>query len=139
MYANLGAYLGYKYYSFVFFHYIFHEILLNFTISICRNLQELSIGVGEAVASLVYAASRCGELPELQLMRSLFRDLVGYEFEILNVELLHGNLVDIDLIDNLCINSIPDGEIHILIRDIAKEYFLPVENNFTKQHQVRYN
>ncbi|XP_048321052.2 uncharacterized protein LOC125419323 [Ziziphus jujuba] len=100
-----------------------------------RNLQELSIGVGEAVASLVYAASRCGELPELQLMRSLFRDLVGYEFEILNVELLHGNLVDIDLIDNLCINSIPDGEIHILIRDIAKEYFLPVENNFTKQHQ----
>lgn len=119
--------------------YIWHEQLLILTISICRNLQDLSIDVGEAVASLVYAASRCGDLPELQLVRSLFKERFGYEFEILNVELRPGNLVSFELIENLCTNPIPDREKHILVRDIAMEYSLPVENNFARQHQVGYN
>ncbi|KAL6196475.1 hypothetical protein ACLB2K_032090 [Fragaria x ananassa] len=72
------------------------------------TLQDLPNDVGEAIASLIYAASRCGELPELQRMRCLFKEKYGSEFDITSVELRHGNLVNPQLKEKLRITRIPD-------------------------------
>ncbi|KAM2049095.1 hypothetical protein ACFX1T_007552 [Malus domestica] len=44
-----------------------------------RTVQDLPAAVGEAVASLIFAASRCGELPELILLGGLFKEQCGRE------------------------------------------------------------
>lgn len=72
----------------------------------------------EAIASLIYAASRCGELPELQRMRCLFKEKYGSEFDITSVELRHGNLVNPQLKEKLRITRIPDEVKQELIGDI---------------------
>ncbi|XVF04159.1 hypothetical protein REPUB_Repub05bG0058000 [Reevesia pubescens] len=86
----------------------------------------LPVDTIEAVSSLVFAASRCGELPELQLLRSLFKKRYGCEFELSNVELQPGNLVNFQIKENLCINSIPDNMKQKLINEIAKDYGRPL-------------
>lgn len=41
----------------------------------------------EAISSLIYAASRCGEFPELQELRVIFTSRFGKEFTARAVEL----------------------------------------------------
>lgn len=78
--------------------------------------------VRQAMANLMFAASRCGELPELHLLRCIFRERYGCEFETANVELRHENLVSSQMKQNLCINVVvPDDEKLKLIREIAGE------------------
>ncbi|GKV15902.1 hypothetical protein SLEP1_g26638 [Rubroshorea leprosula] len=86
--------------------------------------QLLPIDVGEALSSLIFAASRCGELPALHLIRSLFKERFGSEFEGVNVQLRPGNLVNSQMKQYLCIKSVPDDEKLNLINEIAKEYNL---------------
>lgn len=81
-------------------------------------MQDLPNDVGEAIVSLIYAASRCGELPELQRMRCLFKEKYGSEFDITSVELRHGNLVNPQLKEKLRITRIPDEVKQELIGDI---------------------
>ncbi|XP_021287353.1 LOW QUALITY PROTEIN: uncharacterized protein LOC110418852 [Herrania umbratica] len=86
----------------------------------------LPIDATEAVSSLVFAASRCGELPELHLLRSLFKERYGCKFVLANVELRPGNLVNFQIKQNLCITSVPDNMKQKLINEIAKECDLPL-------------
>ncbi|KAK6229481.1 hypothetical protein SCA6_018432, partial [Theobroma cacao] len=86
----------------------------------------LPIDATEAVSSLVFAASRCGELPELHLLRSLLKERYGCQFELANVELRPGNLVNFQIKQNLCITSVPDNMKQKLINEIAKECDLPL-------------
>lgn len=91
---------------------------------ICRTtsgFESLPIDVLEAASSLVFAASRCGELPELNSMRYLFKRLFGYQFEAASVELQKGNLVNSKMKQNLCISSVPVDEKLMLIKEIAEE------------------
>lgn len=76
-----------------------------------------------AIASLTYASSRCGELSLLHLIRNLFRERYGREFDITNVELFAGNYVDLPLRKNLSIYSVPEDEKLMLLNDIALENF----------------
>ncbi|KAG5597655.1 hypothetical protein H5410_038887, partial [Solanum commersonii] len=55
---------------------------------------KLSDDVQEALSSMIFAASRCGELPELHSLRNLFKQHFGQAFDRLNVELLPGNMVN---------------------------------------------
>ena len=48
----------------------------------------------EATSSLIFASSRCGELPELQKMREILASKFGKEFEFCAVELLKNNGVN---------------------------------------------
>jgi len=74
------------------------------------------------MANLMFAASRCGELPELHLLRCIFRERYGCEFETANVELRHENLVSSQMKQNLCLNVVvPDDEKLKLIREISGE------------------
>ncbi|KAK0602374.1 hypothetical protein LWI29_032698 [Acer saccharum] len=88
------------------------------------TLEVLPDDVSEAVSSLVFAASRCGELPELNLIRNLFRKRFGCKFEVANVELFKENLVNSKMKQNLCIGSIPDDVKLKLIKEIAEEHNL---------------
>ncbi|XVE50335.1 hypothetical protein DITRI_Ditri01bG0154000 [Diplodiscus trichospermus] len=90
-------------------------------ITVQRLWHTLPIDTIEAVSSLVFAASRCGELPELHLLRSLFKERYGPEFELANVELRPGNLVNFQIKQNLCIYSVPDNMKKKLINEIAND------------------
>lgn len=76
-----------------------------------------------AIASLTYASSRCGELPLLHLIRNLFRERYGREFDITNVELFAGNYVDLPLRKNLSNYSVLEDEKLMLLNEIAHENF----------------
>lgn len=77
-----------------------------------------------AVSSLIYAAARCGELPELNKLRSLFKDWYGNEFDAANVNLLSKNLVKSELQRTLSAGKISEDAKLELINDIAREYFV---------------
>ncbi|XP_059283196.1 uncharacterized protein LOC132036824 [Lycium ferocissimum] len=72
----------------------------NFCNCISLNLRDISRNsklpddVNEALSSMIFAASRCGELPELHSLRNLFKQHFGQAFDQLNVELLPGNAVN---------------------------------------------
>ncbi|KAL9383287.1 hypothetical protein Peur_023610 [Populus x canadensis] len=75
-----------------------------------------------AIANLIFASSRCGDLPELHMLRSLFKSRYGSKFETTNVELLPGNLVDSKMKQNLSVNSVPEDVKLWLINGISYEY-----------------
>ncbi|KAK3037922.1 hypothetical protein RJ639_031813 [Escallonia herrerae] len=83
---------------------------------------KLSADVKEAASSLIFASSRCGELPELHLVRKLFKNHFGEEFERDNVELLPRNTVNSQVKHNLSKISLPDNAKVQLINEIAGEY-----------------
>lgn len=76
-----------------------------------------------AIASLTYASSRCGELSLLHLIRNLFRERYGRDFDITNVELFAGNYVDLPLRKNLSNYSVLEDEKLMLLNEIAHENF----------------
>lgn len=102
-----------------FYHTIYE--LIDFDSHSCWQL--LPIDVGEAISSLVFAASRCGELPELHLLRNLFKQRFGSEFDRVNVELHPGNLVNCQMKQYLnYIKPVPEDLKLKLITEVAKEY-----------------
>ncbi|XP_073268371.1 uncharacterized protein [Populus alba] len=84
--------------------------------------QCLPIDVSQAISNLIFASSRCGDLPELHVLRSLFKIRYGSKFENTNVELLPGNLVDSKMKENLSVNSVPEDVKLWLINGISYEY-----------------
>ncbi|XP_023914299.1 uncharacterized protein LOC112025847 [Quercus suber] len=64
-----------------YFHLLVERVVL------VQNNKECPNELKEAISSLVYAASRCGELPELQKIRSMFTSRFGKEFTTRAVEL----------------------------------------------------
>ncbi|KAI4346832.1 hypothetical protein L6164_007695 [Bauhinia variegata] len=65
-----------------------------------RN-KECPAELKEATSSLIYACSRCGEMPELQKMREIFTSKFGKEFEAQAVELYKNNGVNSEMIQKL--------------------------------------
>ncbi|CAK9179496.1 unnamed protein product, partial [Ilex paraguariensis] len=89
----------------------------------CNNDgDKLSNDVSEVVSSLIFAASRCGELPELHLIS--------------NVELLPGNNVNSQTKHNLDTNPVSDDLKLQLTADIAKDYTLCLEHQVDEQNLV---
>ena len=62
------------------------------------NLRDRPNDINEAVSSLIYASARCGDLPELLVIRKLFGERYGQKFALTAVELLPGNLVNREVI-----------------------------------------
>ncbi|XP_029125890.1 uncharacterized protein LOC109792078 isoform X1 [Cajanus cajan] len=89
-------------------------------------IHNLPTKVAVAVASLTYASSRCGELSLLHLIRNLFRERYGRDFDITNVELFAGNYVNLELRKNLSIYSVSDDEKLMLLHGIIQEYTSPL-------------
>ena len=58
------------------------------------NIRDCPNDINEAVCSLIFASARCGELPELCVIRKLFGERYGEKFVTTAVELSPGNLVN---------------------------------------------
>lgn len=54
----------------------------------------------EAISSLIYAASRCGEFPELKELRAIFTSRFGKEFAARAIELRNNCGVNTKVINN---------------------------------------
>ncbi|KAK4439210.1 hypothetical protein Salat_0255900 [Sesamum alatum] len=83
---------------------------------------KLSVEVLEALSSLIFGASRCGELPELHSLRNLFRQHFGQKFEIINVKLLPGNAVNSRLAHTLNPAFVTHHVKLQLLQEIQNEY-----------------
>ncbi|XP_017251187.1 uncharacterized protein LOC108221844 [Daucus carota subsp. sativus] len=83
---------------------------------------ELSDDVHEAVSSLIYAASRCGDVPELHSMRNMFKKHLGQGFERNCVELGPGNNVYPQIKQYLSRKLVvPEDVKHQLMNDVVNE------------------
>ncbi|KAL0362708.1 UNVERIFIED_CONTAM: hypothetical protein Scaly_1226000 [Sesamum calycinum] len=89
---------------------------------ISRHSSKLSVEVLEALSSLIFGASRCGELPELHSLRNLFRQQFGHKFERMNVEMLPGNAVNSRLAHSLDTASVTQDVKLKLLQEIQNEY-----------------
>lgn len=89
--------------------------------SISKN-SELPMDVKVAISSLVFAASRCGELPGLNKLRSLFRDWYGDDFVSSNVNMLPMNQVKAELKETLSVGLMSENVKVELIKEIIRDY-----------------
>lgn len=110
-----------------------------FIVKCCSSTwQDLPNDVGEAMASLIYAASRCGELPQLHLIRCLLKEKYGSEIDVISVELQPGNLVNPQLKEKLGTTLIPDEVKQQLIGEIVTKCntHLALHDSQDTTHQV---
>jgi vacuolar protein sorting-associated protein IST1 len=56
--------------------------------------------IKEAISSLIFASARCGDIPELFVIRKLFGKRYGEKFATTAVELFPGNLVNKQVLFN---------------------------------------
>ncbi|CAL1406614.1 unnamed protein product [Linum trigynum] len=94
-------------------------IIIN--LSYIRKRKDLPNDINEAVSSLVFASARCGDLPELLVIRELAEDRYGPRFERTALDLLPGNLVNHQVRKKLTVRSVSDDEKLRLVDEIARE------------------
>ncbi|KAK2651070.1 hypothetical protein Ddye_018559 [Dipteronia dyeriana] len=110
-----------------------YELLENFcefirmNMSYIRKRKDCPNDVNEAVSSLIFASSRCGDLPELRGIRKLFEDRYGQKFVMAAAELFPGNLVNHQIKEKLNLKSVPDDMKQQLVDEIAKDHCLQPE------------
>ncbi|CAL9764076.1 unnamed protein product [Musa acuminata subsp. burmannicoides] len=91
------------------------------------DLKECPEELREAISSLVFAASRCAELPELDKARGIFSSRYGKELVSAAVELRNNCCVDPKMIQKLSTRQ-PSLEIrHRVIKEIAAEIGIKLE------------
>lgn len=89
---------------------------------IIESQSQCPIDLREAVASLVFAAPRCADLPELQQIRNLFAVKYGKEFVAAAAELRPDCGVNRLIIEKLSVRA-PSGEVKLkLMTEIAAEH-----------------
>lgn len=110
-----------------------YELLDNFCefilvhLSYIRRHKECPNDINEAVSSLIFASARCGDLPELRVIRKLFGERYGQRFAMTAVELFPGNLVNLEIKEKLSTKSVPDDVKHRMVDEIARDYCLKPE------------
>ncbi|KAF6163123.1 hypothetical protein GIB67_024987 [Kingdonia uniflora] len=79
--------------------------------------------VDEVVSSLLYASGRFGDLPELYKLCKVLKDCYGNIFVKTTVDLLPGNLVNIELTEKLHMEVIlPFNAKYKLMNQITRDY-----------------
>lgn len=113
-------------------------------LSYIRRNRDCPNDINEAVSSLIFASARCGDLPELRVIRKLFGERYGNRFAATAVELFPGNLVNRQIRDQLSIKSVPNDTKHRLVDEITRECcrkpeILAIEFSSELQRQVKEN
>ncbi|XP_010935225.1 uncharacterized protein [Elaeis guineensis] len=76
----------------------------------------------EGISSLIYAAPRCSEIPELSRIRDIFEKKYGKDFVSAATDLRPNSGVNCMLIEKLSVRK-PTGEVKLkIMKEIAKEY-----------------
>ncbi|XP_047159352.1 uncharacterized protein LOC124829825 [Vigna umbellata] len=104
----------------------FCEFILK-QLSYIRRHRDCPNDINEAVSSLIFASARCGELPELVIIRNLFGQRYGERFATTAVELFPGNLVNKQLKEKLSVKSVPDESKYRMLDEIARDNCLQQE------------
>ncbi|KAL7090326.1 hypothetical protein ACP275_12G034000 [Erythranthe tilingii] len=81
----------------------------------------------EAISSLIYAASRCGEFPEMQEIRGLFKSEFGQEFVTSAVELRNNSGVCTKMVERLSTRQATMEIKENLLNQIAKHNGIPLQ------------
>ncbi|XP_027341571.1 uncharacterized protein LOC113854638 isoform X2 [Abrus precatorius] len=90
-------------------------------LSYIRRHKDCPNDINEAISSLIFASARCGDIPELCVIRKLFGKRYGERFATTAVELFRGNLVNKQLKENLSIKSVPDDLKYKMVDEIARD------------------
>ncbi|KAL0381415.1 UNVERIFIED_CONTAM: ist1 [Sesamum angustifolium] len=91
-------------------------------LSIIAKQRECPADLKEGIASLIFAAPRCSDIPELLSIRDVFQKKYGKDFVSAATDLRPNAGVNRMLIEKLSIKN-PAGEIKLkVLKEIAKEY-----------------
>ncbi|XP_018485621.1 vacuolar protein sorting-associated protein IST1 isoform X2 [Raphanus sativus] len=109
-------------------------------VPILESQKECPRELREAIASIIFAAPRCSEVPDLLQLKNLFGTKYGKEFIMVSSELRPDSGVNRTIIEKLSPAS-PSGEVRLkVLKEIAKEYSLnwdssATEAEFMKSHE----
>ncbi|XP_071686402.1 uncharacterized protein [Rutidosis leptorrhynchoides] len=91
-------------------------------VPIIESQKECPLELKEAVASIIFAAPRCSDLPDLLTVRNLFATKYGKEFIAAASELRPDTSVNRTIIEKLSVYT-PSGEVKLnVLKEIAREY-----------------
>ncbi|KAF3490073.1 hypothetical protein F2Q69_00054280 [Brassica cretica] len=109
-------------------------------VPILESQKECPRELREAIASIIFAAPRCSEVPDLLQLKNLFGTKYGKAFIMVSSELRPDSGVNRTIIEKLSPAS-PSGETRLkVLKEIAKEYSLnwdssATEAEFMKSHE----
>ncbi|XP_068643615.1 uncharacterized protein [Aristolochia californica] len=109
-------------------------------VPILETQKECPPELQEAIASIIFAAPRCLDLPELMQIRNLFITKYGKEFVLAASELRPDSCVNRGIIEKLSVKAPPANVKLKLLKDIAQEFVLEwdsssTEAEFNKKHE----
>ncbi|XVE82410.1 hypothetical protein DITRI_Ditri16bG0002300 [Diplodiscus trichospermus] len=91
-------------------------------LSIIAKRRECPADLKEGIASLIFAAPRCAEIPELVAIRDIFEKKYGKDFVSAATDLRPNSGVNRLLIEKLSVKT-PSGEVKLkVMKEIAKEH-----------------
>ncbi|XP_077253771.1 regulator of Vps4 activity in the MVB pathway protein [Tasmannia lanceolata] len=109
-------------------------------VPILETKRECPSELQEAIASIIFAAPRCSDLPELMQVQNLFTAKYGKEFISAASELRPDTNVNRAIIEKLSVKA-PSGDLKLrILKEIAHEYSLEwdsssTEVEFSKKHE----
>ncbi|KAL5761302.1 hypothetical protein ACOSQ2_020140 [Xanthoceras sorbifolium] len=101
-------------------------------VPILENQKECPSEMREAIASIIFAAPRCSDLPDLLQIKNLFTVKYGKEFVMAVSELRPDSGVNRTLIEKLSVSA-PSSEARLkVLKEIAKEHNLAWDSSMTE-------
>ncbi|XP_062102732.1 uncharacterized protein LOC133812911 [Humulus lupulus] len=115
---------------------LFCELIVS-RLSIIAKQRECPADLKEGIASLIFAAPRCSEIPELVAIRDAFEKKYGKDFVSAATDLRPSCGVNRMLIDKLSVRT-PTGESKLkILKEIAKEYQIEWDTTETEQELLK--
>ncbi|XP_038875452.1 IST1 homolog [Benincasa hispida] len=109
-------------------------------VPIIESQRECPVELREAIASIIFAAPRCSDLPDLLQLKNLFAVKYGKEFVFAISELRPDSGVNRSIIEKLSVSA-PPGELKLkVMKEIAQEHGLNWDSSstaseFSKTHE----
>ncbi|KAJ0252210.1 Regulator of Vps4 activity in the MVB pathway protein [Hirschfeldia incana] len=115
---------------------LFCELIVS-RLTIITKQKECPVDLKEGIASLIFAAPRCSEIPELGDLKDIFEKKYGRDFVSAATELRPTCGVNRMLIDKLSVRH-PGGEFKLkIMKEIAKEFQVDWDTTETEQELLK--
>ncbi|CAL9228372.1 unnamed protein product [Arabidopsis halleri] len=106
-------------------------------LTIITKQKQCPVDLKEGIASLIFAAPRCSEIPELGDLRDIFEKKYGKDFVSAATDLRPSCGVNRMLIDKLSVRN-PGGEYKLkIMKEIAKEFQVDWDTTETEQELLK--
>ncbi|XP_010432238.1 PREDICTED: uncharacterized protein LOC104716552 [Camelina sativa] len=115
---------------------LFCELIVS-RLTIITKQKQCPVDLKEGIASLIFAAPRCSEIPELGDLRDIFEKKYGKDFVSAATDLRPSCGVNRMLIDKLSVRN-PGGEYKLkIMKEIAKEFQVDWDTTETEQELLK--